>query len=308
MSRSAVLLLSCLALGALFFWGSFELGRASRESDGPTRNATDSSKAPSQGKSSDHRWNQLLAAAGESYTPPGEASLDALKKRFEASANKSLFFLDPETVALLGTLKAEDCAEAAKFAAGLPNANRMSIVNAILARWAQFEPRKAAEFSVNELSPYDTRTSLAAVFQAWGESDPQGALDFHQNLASSGRFHPGLDTVLTALFFTWGQKDTAAAAKAAESLGEGGSSFYPWVGIATLAETEVYRPQALEAALAVSDEKIRTKALGWVIGKWAGREPQAAAAWLDNNDYTDQATQWSVSQRYQRLDPRGNAE
>lgn len=80
------------------------------------------------------------------------------------------------------------------------------------------------------------------------------------------------------------------------------------MGIATLAATEAYLEPAIEAALSVEEEKGRIKALGRVVGKWAEREPGAAAAWLDENGYRDEATQWEVAQRFARLDPEGSAD
>ena len=80
------------------------------------------------------------------------------------------------------------------------------------------------------------------------------------------------------------------------------------MGIAGLAKIDELREGALGAALAVDDEKSRLKALGHVVRNWAGKDPAAAAAWLDENGYIDSTTEWSVAQRYGKLDPEGNAD
>ena len=310
MNRPPVsVLLSCLLLGALVFWASYRVGRGDGRTPAPGQ-AERPAQSGARARTPHHASSRLAQAAQASYQPPGEASLEALRKRFAHNADKSNFHFDAETLALIATLAPEQCAEAARIANSLPNAHRTAILSAVLARWAHFAPEAAAAFATDEASPYEIRHTLAAVYQSWARRHPEAALAHHESVAATGRFLPamGLHSVLADLFFAWGQTDTAAAAEAAQVLADRGGSYFAWIGIAGLAETEEFRDRAIEATLSLEDENARTKALGRVIGQWAGREPHAAAAWLDENNYHDQSTQWAVAQRFTRIDPEGNAD
>ncbi|MEM7384680.1 MAG: hypothetical protein AAF514_07010, partial [Verrucomicrobiota bacterium] len=45
-----------------------------------------------------------------------------------------------------------------------------------------------------------------------------------------------------------------------------------------------------------------------LLRAWTKDDPVSAAAWLDENDFTDSKWQWAVSQSFQRADPEANAD
>ena len=114
-----------------------------------------------------------------------------------------------------------------------------------LKKWAQRDPRAAAQAILDNPVGYGAESSMKALANVWGESDPEGALEFA--LQAAGNLGRKMRTTLLA---DWAGRDRAAAAD--------------WLA-------------------GQDDESVRAELGPVIVAAWAKEDPEAALAWCHGN-------------------------
>lgn len=172
----------------------------------------------------------------------------------------------------------------------------------VAARIASHSPQEMLEL-VEALEPPRRNGVVEGVFLAWGQSDPEAALDTAMAMTNAAHLY---QTVGFSIVGFWANEDPQAAFEWVRA--QGPSPTRSSLLASTLANIGWSDP---ERALTLADELdgiARSRAIASVLGIWGEEDPLAAAAWLDaSGDQTPAAVQ-AVASHYAEVDPEGALE
>ena len=202
----------------------------------------------------------------------------------------------------------DELASAVAVAAKLPKKYHYEVLQPLVARWAESDPRAAAEFALSfDLKQQGSLVSEVAI--SWADADPRTAKEWALSLPP-GRLR---DTAISSVASRSAQRDVAGALSWIAQLPEGKSKqqaqrevAFQWsrtdpraavdyimknqppsvqdrdYSYISLIQTWVQKDsqQALEWTRQLADEKMRGVVLEGIIGVLAAQEPQRAAGLL----------------------------
>lgn len=148
------------------------------------------------------------------------------------------------------------------------------------------DPERVARW----LEPYRSmrygQSGLRILARTWAKKDPEAALTWAINQPDDrGRF-----LSVKFAFDSWYQEDPEAALAWIESIDEGINLDGAYLMIA-LEGKDAGMMDAARSALRIQDVWLRADTLGQTHKKWAGLDPEAARAWLESDEVTEENRQ-----------------
>ena len=297
--------LGLLLLGVVVAFVSYRVGRG-HEIQGAATGGREPGK-PS--KSFRERPSDVLAtyrqAAG---TDPGVRAgrttaqvLGVLRR----SATGSGMATDPEALHLMDSLERDEVLDALAALESHPEPAGTELRRAVLARWAEFEPRAALTHVIDNMNGTVRVQTIADLLGVWALDDPAAAFAWHRETSEAGTI-PNLSSWsgVDRIMHSWAVLDPAAAFAACVEA----NMPQAWIGFASLAAVDAHRAVAVEHVLSIPDGATRLQALKFLASSWSRVDSPGAAAWLDQQALTGRELEWAVSERFALSDPEANAD
>ena len=210
-----------------------------------------------------------------------EADRIAKREKFAAAVSGSAPWasVTPEVMAVLTQQEIASGLEKVEAMPWGPEANRL--LQGLLKRWSQLDPRAAAEYALKLDSNRAGGAALRSIFGEWSEQDPSAALDWY--LANLRKFPAMLSPSLRTAFMQLAAQDPARALATAWQLPEAMSR-------------EALRAVVSQAALEGGLEGLRSVVTGMVPGaqrnsmisaiiqEYSVYQPQEAVNWINMMD------------------------
>ena len=162
---------------------------------------------------------------------------------------------------------------------------------------AKHSPRAMFELVETLETPRRNRIAMS-VLSAWGETDPEAALDAFMAMENAAHFHQRFGY---SIIRSWANEDPQAAFEWVRAQGPSPMRS-TWLGstLADLGRSDPTRALTLAGEL---DGMARSRAIASVLRTWADQDPRAAAAWLDASGYKTTAAVHAVAGRFADQDP-----
>ena len=210
-----------------------------------------------------------------------EADRAAKREKFAAAVSGSAPWasVTPDVMAVLSQQEIASGLEKVEAMPWGPEANRL--LQGLLKRWSQLDPRAAAEYALKLDSNRAGGAALRSIFGEWSEQDPSGALDWY--FANLRKFPAMLSPSLRTAFMQLAAQDPARALATAWQLPEAMSR-------------EALRAVVSQAALEGGLEGLRSVVTGMVPGaqrnsmisaiiqEYSVYQPQEAVNWINMMD------------------------
>jgi hypothetical protein len=173
---------------------------------------------------------------------------------------------------LIDELRPGELQQAAELAKQFPDTDRTDLHCAIVARWAQFDPKAAAEFALGEAGYMSGGKVMEHAMSAWVAMAPDAALSWAKALSGSQK-----DNTMAAFIPVFARRDPEAAFRL---LGEQPENLKIPLFHHVASQWAHRDPQGLAqvaAAMPTGDEARRLT--GAALYVWAQDDPQTALEW-----------------------------
>lgn len=306
MKRSSFII-AAVVLGAAAAWTGWQIGSAPPEqrASAPKRPVLPQRTALAAVVTGDYSGLEATDFHPRNGRPLSDILTMAEGLRFSPALTS-----DGELLALLGALEPDEITPALEFLKTLPPPAPMPLTGAVLMRWASFDAPAAMEWT-RQLTAVQRDEVRGGILSAWARQDPKAAWQWYRKAwadAPEPRYRMEQDFPL--LIHAWATQDLKGALEACLTEEKHGT-FDGWSGFGSIVVIDSQREALLELiTTGITDEKKRQAALRSTLHQWAGKDPAAAAAWLDQYAPAkdDGNFVWSIAERFGRADPQANAD
>ena len=263
------LLLMAVAVVAAFGFGYLLGGGSPRAQVSAQATTAASTLSPAAGE-------RTRAPFADSDTP-AERRAHSLSALIAATNEPSYMLRKQKISAAIQDIAAEDIASALDAARRLKNGTMLTIVPMLITRWAEFDPKAAADFALADKGGqgWEYGFAINTVASAWGKKDAAGAKAWALALTDAAKRRWAVAGVATSLTETdpmraiaWLQQ-LPAAQRGGEAYDE---VFNHW---ATRDPST-----AAHQAMTLPPGDTRARAIRAVADRWADSDPRAALAWV----------------------------
>ena len=202
---------------------------------------------------------------------PSSASLDELKQTLGMTNPKTR---DREMENALSRASLEEVKKALDWASALPeSAGKRSLISKIMERWGQLDGANAAAYGEKVLADTGNAQFLKDAIRGWGQTDPNGSIQYTQSMAVSDGIKRDISR---DLFRDWADRSPQAAAAYAATnpvdVGRGGV-----MGLISDRWSKQDPQAAANWAMNLSPGKDQQRAYDELVQNWADLNLQAAA-------------------------------
>lgn len=209
--------------------------------------------------------------AGVPNRVPSTGSLDELKQTLGMSNPK---IRDREMENALSRASLDEVKRALEWASALPeSAAKRSLLGKVMERWGQLDGANAAAYGEKLFAETGNPQALRDAIRGWGQTDPNGSIQYTQSLAVSDGVKKDISR---DLFRDWADRSPQAAAAYAAAnpieVGRGGL-----MGLISDRWSKQDPQAAANWAMSLPSGKAQQRAYDELVQNWADLNLQAAA-------------------------------